>query len=227
VFHVKQDLSIPELVSFLKKEEIVLTKVQIERLNLFYNELLSWSKKMNLISKGDAKYLVERHFLTSFYYIYHIIKSKTLTHPRILDLGTGAGFPGVIISIFLDGAKIVLLDSSRKKYLFLKQLVTKLDIQASVVCERAEKLRNKASDKFDIIVARAVAPIPELVKLAFPLLMNGGSLYTLKGINYKEELKKNDTEIAKITEFDIVKSWTEFSSYLKNKRILKLEHIHA
>ena len=78
---MKQDLSIPELVTFLIKEGIVLTKVQIEQLYIFYNELLSRSMKMNLISKGDAGFLVERHFLTSFYYLYHILKSETLTHP--------------------------------------------------------------------------------------------------------------------------------------------------
>jgi 16S rRNA (guanine527-N7)-methyltransferase len=146
---------------------------------------------------------------------------------KMLDFGTGAGFPGIILSIYFESNQMALLDSSRKKSLFLKQLISKLDLNAEVICERIENLTTHSDKKFDIIVARAVAPTTKLVSLSFPLLENNGALYTHKGLNYKDEIQNDISKTVKLSKLKNIKTWMEFSPFLKNKIMLKLEHKNA
>ncbi len=220
MFHVKQRLLLSDLIQFLNTQNILLDGIQIQQLELYYSELRISSDKMNLISSNDKEYIIERHFLPSFYYLYYMLNENGLTNKHILDLGTGAGFPGIILAIALSGEKITLIDSSRKKTLFLRNLTSKLNLKVDIICERIENLPNSLFNSFDIIVARAVANIPVLHNWCMPFLKKDGYLLTLKGVNYKEEL--NDNLSINLNELPPCHSWYKFSDYLSNKRMIKI-----
>ena len=220
MFHVKQDLPLPELIQFLKSQNILLNSYQINQLEDYYAELIVWSTKMNLISCGDKKYIIERHILPSFYYLNYLSKESGELNNQILDFGAGAGLPGIILAIALPDKEITLLDSSRKKTLFLKNLAGKLKLKVNIVCERIENINNTHFTKFDIIVARAVASIPVLVDWCLPLLRDDGQLLTVKGDNYQNELSE-DMNI-NLTELLPNPAWIHFSDYLMNKRMIKI-----
>ena len=97
---MKHDLSIKELIKFLNKHRICLNKNQVKQLESFKKALIGWNKKTNLISKGDTAYVVERHFLPAFYYVFQLIDDGILKDQRILDLGSGGGLPGILLSIY-------------------------------------------------------------------------------------------------------------------------------
>ena len=220
MFHVKQHLLLHDLVQFLKTQNIHLNTTQVRQLNTYHSMLISSTNRMNLISSGDKQFILERHFLTSFYYLYYLMQESKALNKRILDLGTGAGLPGIILGIALRDAKITLIDSSRKKTLFLKNLITKLDLDTEIICERIENFNIAPFRKFDIILARAVASIPALYNWCGPLLNRDGYLLTLKGDNYKEEL--NTKLNIKLKELIPNPSWCDFSNYLINKRMIKI-----
>lgn len=220
MFHVKQPLLLSDLIQFLNTQNIHLDGIQIQQIELYYSELRISSNKMNLISSNDKGYIIERHFLPSFYYLYYMQNENKLVNKHILDLGTGAGFPGIILAIALSSAKITLIDSSRKKTLFLRNLMSKLNLKAEIICERIENLHNSSFNCFDIVVARAVATIPVLHNWCMPFLKKNGYLLTLKGDNYKEELIDNLYII--LNELPPCRSWYKFSDYLINKRMIKI-----
>ncbi|MGD9487486.1 MAG: 16S rRNA (guanine(527)-N(7))-methyltransferase RsmG [Calditrichaceae bacterium] len=216
---MKHNMMLPDLISFLNAQGIVLDERQMSQLRLYYDELAGWSRKMNLVSTGDIPHIVERHFLPSFAYVNQLAGDNIGAGSRILDLGTGSGLPGIILSIFFNEHRITLLDSSRKKILFLKSLIKKMELSADVILGRAES----ASELFDVVVARAVADIPTLIDLSLPLLNRPGFLYTMKGDDYRQEIKESLPENVFLTEVEIPESWIRFSPYLQNKLFIKIE----
>jgi 16S rRNA (guanine527-N7)-methyltransferase len=222
MFHVKQPLLLSDLIQFLNKQNIHLDGIQIQQLELYYSELRISADKINLISSNDKEYIIERHFLPSFYFLYYMQIENNLLNKHILDLGTGAGFPGIILAIVLSSAKITLIDSSRKKTLFLKKLISKLNLKVDIICERIENLPNSSFNSFDIIVARAVASIPILFNWCIPFLKKNGYMLTLKGDNYKKELNNNLN--INLNELQPYYSWYNFSDYLINKRMVKISN---
>ena len=222
MFHVKQKLNLPDLIEFLKSQNIILNEKQINDLHLYHEVLLKWSRQINLISKGDISFLIERHYIPSIYNLKYLINNKIENENTILDIGTGAGFPGIVLSIYFYN-NVCLLDSSRKKSLFLKNAISKISGNQTVFCSRVEEETFMKSHHFDIIVARAVAPVSKLAKLVWPVMNKNGYLLTLKGDNYQSEIEKQDVLTIKITELDPIQEWTEYAPYLKNKIMLKLE----
>jgi 16S rRNA (guanine527-N7)-methyltransferase len=220
MFHVKQHLLLHDLIHFLKTQNITLSPTQVQQLELYHTELQIFTDKMNLISARDKAFIIEHHFLPSFYYSHYLKNDNDLLNKHILDLGTGAGFPGIILAITFPYTDITLIDSSRKKTLFLKNLVSKTNLNVNVICDRIENLTNTFFNKYDIIVARAVSSIPVLCNWALPYLQRDGYLLTLKGDNYKQELgKKKDI---KLIELMPDQDWCDFSGYLHNKRMIKI-----
>lgn len=221
MFHVKHDLLLSDLINFLDNQNIHLDSKQKQQLQSYYSELKLYADKMNLISTRDKDHIIERHFLPGFYYVMYILEIYGLSTKIILDFGTGAGFPGMILAIALPDTKIVLIDSSRKKTLFLKNLSGKLDLKnVQIICDRLENLHKSIAKDVNIIVARAVASIPVLVDRCSFFLNEGCSLLTLKGENYMEEVRE-DLNV-KIYELDPARTWTTFSQYLLNKRMIKI-----
>ena len=221
---MKRDFDLERMFSFLETQKVVLSVLQKEQVSKYVELLLEWSQKVSLISSGDLQHIVERHILVSFYYVYLIGVIGNLNGKRLLDLGSGAGFPGVLFSVYFPENEIWLLDSSRKKSLFLKTVVNNLGLNAIPVCDRIENISIKKKDRFDIVVARAVAPLVCLDQWGKRVLRAGGSLYTLKGENYSSEDHLNEIDESRIYPMLIAPSWKKQSTYFNGKTMIKLEY---
>jgi len=154
----------------------------------YHSLLLDWNRRVNLISKQDERRIVLRHFIDSLTLLKAIPFPKNI---RVLDLGTGAGFPGVPLKIIRPDIHLTLLESNRKKGLFLKQLILNLNLRKiKLFIGRAENLVSEI-DPVDMICSRAVTKINTLLQWSIPYIKpSGGNLIALKGLNGNAELQK-------------------------------------
>ncbi len=152
-----------------------------------YLELIEeWNERINLVSRRDIAFLAEKHLADSLSWARLPIMPQS---GGALDLGSGAGFPGIPLSILKPELQVLLLDSISKKASFLRTAVSALELKnAAVLCERAERLAGKRY-KFDVITARAVAALERLWQWSRPLLKRGGFLAAQKGGDLSEELR--------------------------------------
>ncbi len=184
------------LEKFIKEVEslgLVVTKEKLDQLEIIYNTLIETNKTMNLTRITDKEEVYIKHFYDSLTLakIYDLSKVETLC-----DVGTGAGFPGIILKIFYPNLKITLIDALLKRVNYLNNLIEKLnltDIKAYHI--RAEDLIKKGKT-FDIVTARAVASLPKLLNWTMPLVNDNGSFLVMKG-NIEEELKESQKIISK------------------------------
>jgi 16S rRNA (guanine527-N7)-methyltransferase len=168
-----------------------LSEEMIERFRAYASLLLEWNKRIHLVSKGDAKSdRILRHFVDSLciFKILDIPKNSSL-----LDLGSGAGFPGVPIKIVRNNVKMTLVESVRKKTLFLQKLsgVLKLE-KVTILNQRAEELTGQAEfqGKFDVVAAKALGKLTDTIRLSIPFLKPGGSLVAYKGRAADKEIRQ-------------------------------------
>lgn len=163
---------------------------QWQLIERFVELLLAHNKKVNLISRQeDAAAVYERHVAPSFLFV---TLERLRVGERILDIGSGGGFPGIINAILLPDSEFVLVDSTRKKVEFLQHVITELDLRnAQAIWSRVEDLAKSPqwSQAFDHTTSRAVAPLKKLVAWSKPLLKSGGTVEALKGGNIAAELK--------------------------------------
>lgn len=209
-----------ELFRFLVQQGIDVGDLQREKLCLYLDILEKGSVKQNLVSKNDIPHLSTRHFLPS---IFLGTCLPPLNSQFLLDLGSGAGFPGVLIKILFPEIFVYLLDSSRKKTLFLQEVNETLHLGAEVVCDRCENYAKKVSGRYQAVVARAVARLHVLVDLSAPLLAPGGKLFAIKGMDFKEELDEIEGLGWRHRMHRPNKNWWEFESYLADKCVIELE----
>ncbi|MDE2089413.1 MAG: 16S rRNA (guanine(527)-N(7))-methyltransferase RsmG [Gammaproteobacteria bacterium] len=149
---------------------------------LRYLELLArWNRVYNLTAVRDPQQMVTRHLLDSLAVMPYV------RGPRVLDVGSGAGLPGIPLALALPDVEFVLLDSSAKKTRFLIQAVSELRLD-TVSVERARVEDYRAARGFDTVVARAVSSLTELVARGGPLCARDGRILALKGAAPKEEL---------------------------------------
>lgn len=184
-----------------------------EKVLLYTKELIGWSKKINLTAIKLPDDMIIKHFLDSLVCLKEINKIK-VEIPKVLDIGTGAGFPGLPLKIFSPNLSVSLMEATRKKIRFLQELLTKLNIKDVILLHgRAEELAKKEElqQKFDVVVIRAVGELKLLVKLSFPFLKNGGCLLALKGLTIDDEiqrcqkvLEKMGGAIEKILDYELV-----------------------
>lgn len=210
---MKQLNDLKNLCDFLAAENIHLSEQQISKLKIYLSELLSFADKHRIVSNKDINHIVSRHFLSSFYFV-KVIKNKISDNDNILDLGSGAGFPGILLSIYFPN-KIVMVDSVRKKALFLSRIKRALNLNCDVINDRIENFAMSDKREFKIITARALASINDLIDLAHSFLQTG-VLYTLKGTNYKDEFSGREKEI-NLSADKIDSNWIKYSDYLENK----------
>lgn len=141
-----------------------------------------WNKVYNLTAVREADKMLTHHLLDSFAVVPHVATAKT-----ILDVGSGAGLPGIPLALALPDARVTLLDSNHKKAAFLNQAVIELKLSnVEVVCERVEKYQ--AKQMFSLVVSRAFSDLPEFVALAGSLVAPGGTLLAMKGVHPFEEI---------------------------------------
>lgn len=174
-----------EFYKELEKNNIFLTDNQKEQFKIYCDYLLEYNTHTNLTAIRDEEGVYLKHFLdsASVGYIYNLKKEK------ILDIGTGAGFPGVVLKILFPNIELTLIDSNNKKTTFLKNLLEKLNISdVTVINDRVENLKNK--DFFDIVTSRAVSELRILAELSLPYLKLNGKIVALKS-HIEEELQKS------------------------------------
>ena len=173
-------------------------KRKFEQLGELYN---SWNSRVNLISRNDIEHLYERHILHSLV-IAKFIRFSNGT--RVMDLGTGGGFPGVPLAIFFPEVSFTLIDSISKKIRVVSDIISHLNItNTNAICSRAEDI----SGSFDYVVSRATAPLNELYKWSRKLIHNNqknaipNGIICLKGGDLTEELKpfRGRTELVPVS----------------------------
>ncbi len=161
-----------------------LTSSQVEQFETYYRELVEWNGRMNLTSITDYGEVQIKHFLDSLTVTLALTEEEmSKTHLSIIDIGTGAGFPGLPLKIFLSQPRLVLLDSTAKKAAFLRHVVEKLKlVNVEIVTGRAEEAAHspRYREQFDLVVSRAVAPLSALVELALPFCRIGGAFVAQK-----------------------------------------------
>lgn len=189
----------------LNKLGITLNDHQLYQLEKYYQLLIEWNQKMNLtaITKKEDVYL--KHFYDSL----TIVKTIDLTKiDNLCDIGTGAGFPAVVLKILFPKLKVTLVDSLNKRILFLNEVIKQLglvDIEA--LHQRAEIFALKQREKFSVVTARAVAPLNILSEYCLPLVkingyfiaMKGDISWEIKGID--NVLNKLDSRLITVTKF--------------------------
>ena len=190
---------------------VELNEKQLALFDVYQKELLKWNEKTNLISEKTTGDIVNRHFLDS------LTAAGFITTPnaRIVDIGSGAGFPGIPLKIFLPSIQLYLLESNRKKVSFLKQVIRLLKLENTfIIHDRTENITRMDAwrEKFEIVISRAAFKLSELLLLGQYFLVTEGLLITLKGQGVSVELKtaledKNTSKIYEINQYDINKSF--------------------
>lgn len=163
--------------------KIKITDEQLNKLEIYYNFLIEYNKITNLTRIIDKNEVYIKHFLDSIL-SYRLIDFNKYT--SLLDMGSGAGFPGIILKIFFPNLKIYLVDARNKKVSFLNQLIKKLDLKNIFVFHaRVEDLK---IDKVDIITARAFGKNELIFNYSQNILKIHGYIVSYKALNYKDEL---------------------------------------
>ncbi len=157
------------------------SRLQISALSLYERELVDWNTRFNLTAIRDPQEIHIKHFLDS---LTCILALRETSVARLIDIGTGAGFPGIPLKIIYPKMQLTLVESVGKKAEFCRHVVKILDLQGvEVVQERAEVLGHDPAqrEQYDWAVARAVAILPVLAEYLLPLVRVGGSMLAMKG----------------------------------------------
>ena len=173
-----------------KKYQVELTKTQIENFQAYNDLLIEWNKKINLTAIVEPEQVAIKHMIDSLScYDKEIFKNKS----KIIDVGTGAGFPGLPLKIWQDNIELTLLDSLNKRVKFLDTVTETLKLNNVVtIHSRAEDAGQKDiyREKYDIAVSRAVARLNILCEICLPFVRTGGYFIALKGAQYQEEAEE-------------------------------------
>lgn len=178
--------------------DIKLTKLQVEQFIQYYEMLIEWNKVINLTTIVEFDDVVVKHFVDSVY----LSKLIVLDDQSIIDVGTGAGFPGIPLKILYPDLKIVLLDSLNKRIKFLELIVDKLGFKdVECIHSRAEDLGHdpKYRECFDISISRAVAKLSILSEYCLPFVKNNGIFISYKSMNIDLELEESKAAIKKLS----------------------------
>ena len=186
-----------KFVEELKKINIELTKEQLDKFKKYAEFLLEYNKTTNLTAIRDIEGIYLKHFYDSLL----LFEDNWVDFSKVsnlIDVGTGAGFPGVVIKIMYPNISVTLLDSNNKKTTFLKELVKVLDLKdVTIVNDRAENYVKDHRQLFDVSIARAVSELRIIAELCLPLTKVDGNFIALKG-NYEEEVKAAEGALKKL-----------------------------
>lgn len=184
-----------EFIDSLKELGIESDDQKLKQLDKYYKLLVETNEKMNLTTITEYEDVYLKHFYDSL----TIVKAIDLKeYNSFCDIGTGAGFPGIVIKIFYPELEVVLIESLQKRVEFLKEVVKELNLsKIEVINARAEEYAVNNRDKYDIVTARAVANINILLEYCIPLVRIGGCFVAMKG--NVEEISNNALNCLKIS----------------------------
>jgi len=181
-----------QLIEILEKGSLELgtslTKGQTEAFIIYLRELQAWNRKINLTSITGEKEIIIRHFLDSLTLARHVSGLNSL-----LDIGSGAGFPGLPLKIAIPSLKVTLLDTVEKKVHFMRHIIRTLGLEDAIALSgrvEAPELLERLSSSFDCVTSRAFTELKAFVALAAPYLRPKGTILAMKGPAVEEELRE-------------------------------------
>lgn len=178
------------LQNYIKDYKITLTENQYEQFQKYFELLAEWNEKMNLTAITDESGVALKHFADSLSLLNFVDIPQ---NSSIADVGTGAGFPGVVLKIARPDIKLTLIDSLNKRLVFLGEVCAQLGIEAELIHSRAEDgaRDEKLRENFDFAVSRAVARMNVLSEYCLPYVKVGGAFCAMKGAQANEEFKES------------------------------------
>lgn len=176
-------MTIEELTEYCRQAGTKLTEEMQQQLLCYADLLKEWNERMNLTAITEREEVLEKHFLDC------ILPLRAVHHPgNICDVGSGAGFPGLVWQIVMPESHVTLLEPTGKRCTFLKEVIARLDLgNAEVANARAEDFAASHRQAFDVVTARAVANLNILSELCVPLVRKGGLFIAMKGSHGSEE----------------------------------------
>ena len=175
------------------KMKIEISETQSEKLYRYMNLLIEWNNNINLTSITDPDEIIIKHFIDSM-----TIEKHIRDNCRMLDIGTGAGFPGLPLSIIKEGAEFVLVDSLNKRINFLEEVSSQINVKnIKMIHGRAEELArmHEHRERYDVVASRAVARLNVLLEYMLPFTKIGGYCICMKALNCEDELKEANKAI--------------------------------
>ena len=171
-----------------KLKNIMFRKEQIEQFYEYMRLLKEWNEKINLTAITEPKEIITKHFIDSLTVLPYINEND-----KVIDIGTGAGFPGIPLKIAKPELNITLLDSLNKRITFLEEVISKLGL-TDIYCihGRAEEYALEKREFYDVAVSRAVAELPVLLEYLLPFVKVGGRCICMKGPKAIEEIEKSN-----------------------------------
>ena len=185
-----------KLIQDAKEMGIELNEFHVKQFEKYQELLLEWNEKINLTAITEENDIITKHFVDSLYCLKYIKDTDS-----IIDIGTGAGFPGLPIKIVSHETSVTLLDSLNKRITYLNDVIEKLSLEnINAIHGRAEEfgIKPEYREKFDVATARAVANMKVLVEYCLPFVKVGGKFICMKGSEYKEELEEAKAHIGNL-----------------------------
>ena len=200
-----------KMIINVDKLGITLSEIQLKQFYNYMNLLIEWNKKINLTAITEPNEIILKHFVDSL-----TISKYISDGTRVVDVGTGAGFPGIPLKIYRQDIEITLLDSLQKRINFLDEVIRELNLEKiETIHSRVEDFGKdkKYREKFDIATSRAVANLATLSEYLLPLVKVGGKVISMKGSLIEEELENSKNaikilggKIEKVDEFNLPNS---------------------
>jgi 16S rRNA (guanine527-N7)-methyltransferase len=205
-----------ELVNTLKNTDLSIKEESLDKFALYLQLISDRSKLQNITGFKQPVDIVDNLFMNTIIGMAGITITNNM---NIIDIGSGAGIPSIPMKIIYPDIKCTLVDSVNKKCIFLSDIIKQLELSnITVICERAEILGHRPGlrEHFDMVVARAVAPLPILLELSLPFLKNNGRLIAFKGKQAEDEIAKSRNALAKLD--GIVENIVWYTSTDKEKK---------
>lgn len=180
------------------KEKALISNINIngeniEKFYIYMKEIIEWNEKINVTAITDEKEFIVKHFIDSL-----TVSKEIEDEKSIIDIGTGAGFPGIPLKLNYPGKKITLIDSVNKKLNVIRNITEKFNLDnLEIIHTRAEDLANNKEyrEKYDVAITRAVSNISTIMEYMLPFVKVGGKAICMKGPNFQDELNESNNAI--------------------------------
>ncbi len=193
---------------------VELAEEPLERFAIYLEEIARWSKVTDLVSQASPEAIIRKHLLDSL-----AVSPLIHSDSRLLDLGSGAGFPGLVLAIAQPARSVALLEARRKRVNFLKEVIRRIRVTTVRVCEgRAEALALEQAlrESFEVVITRATWSLTEFLPLALPFVTTGGVAIVMKGPQFEKELR--DLPALPSTGFSLKESYSYSLPFGREKR---------